>query len=47
MNDGESEEKVKQLKQEKDADFEDCRGRRAPRGRSQGAPEDQRLMPHA
>ncbi len=46
MNDGESEEKLKQLKQEKDADFERarCAGRRGARGRSQGAAQDERLM---
>ena len=44
MNDGEAEESVKQLKQEKDADFGTSAS--GARGR-QGAPENQRLMPHA
>ena len=45
MNDGESEEKIKQLKQ--DADRRTSPRRRGARGRGQGASEDQRLMPHA
>ena len=46
MNDGESEEKMRQLKQ--DADFEARRTRRrAARGRGQGPAENQRLMSHA
>ena len=48
MNDGESEERLKQLKQEKDADFEPGRSAAAPaRSRGQGTAQDQRLMPHA
>ena len=43
MNEGESEEKAKQLKQ--DADFD--RQCRDARKRSQGTSQDQRLMPHA
>ena len=46
MNDGESEEKLKQLKQEKDADF-DAASLGAPRSRGQGSPQDERLMLHA
>jgi len=45
MNDGESEEKVKQLKQEKDADFD--AGAAQPREAEAKVPENQRLMPHA
>ena len=48
MNEGETEEKVKQLKQ--DADFEPgvaAPGATRTRGRSQGAHETERLMLHA
>ena len=46
MNEGESEEKMRQLKQERR--FRGGRTRRrAPRSRGQGSPEDQRLISHA